>query len=245
MTMRQTILAGARRTGLEPQLRRMQRTLARGASRRGYIDDERTTLLLRLGLPADSQCVDVGANVGSVLEDIVAAHPGARHLAFEPLPELAADLRARFPSVEVRTAALADRSGTATFTRVIDAPGHSSLAADSAGSGTEQLTVALEALDDTLPEGFAPAFIKMDVEGAEERALRGMLRTLRTFRPIVVFEHGDHAARFGTTHEAIHDLIVGEAGLRLFDIDGAGPYDRAGFVRRAMAGDIWTWVARS
>jgi FkbM family methyltransferase len=246
MTLRQTVLTGARRAGLEPQLRRAQRTLARGASRRGYIDDEHTTLLMRLGLPADSQCIDVGANVGTVLDDIVSAHPQARHLAFEPLPDLAADLRARFPTVEVRTAALSDRSGTDSFTRVIAAPGHSSLAAEPGdGASTETLEVRLEALDETLPDGFAPAFVKIDVEGAEAQALRGMLTTLRTFRPMVVLEHGDHAARFGTTHGEIHDIIVREAGLRLFDIDGGGPFDRATFERRATDGGIWTWVARS
>jgi hypothetical protein len=72
-----------------------------------------------------------------------------------------------------------------------------------------------------------------------------MLRTLREHRPIVVFEHGDDgAARFGSTSASIHDLLCREAGLRVFDIDGNGPFDREGFVAHVRAGGVWTFVAR-
>lgn len=243
--LKQAILRMARRLGLEPRLRRAQRALSRGASRRGYVDDEHTRLLIALALPAGSSCIDIGANVGAVLEDIVASFPDGPHLAFEPLPELAADLERRFPQVDVRNVALSDHAGTATFSRVVDAPGHSGLGEVRGEGAVEQLEVPLVALDDVLPDGFVPAFIKIDVEGAEEQAFRGMLRTLREHRPLVVFEHGDHAARFGTTSESIHDLLCGEAGLRLFDVDGNGPFSRAEFAARVAAGGMWTWVARS
>lgn len=244
--LKQAILRAARRLGLEPRLRRAQRALARGSHRRGYVDDEHTRLLIALALPAGSSCIDIGANVGAVLEDIVASFPDGPHLAFEPLPELAEDLRRRFPQVDVRNVALSDHTGTATFSRVLGKPGHSSLGhLDGAEGPVEQLEVPLQPLDEALPAGFAPAFIKIDVEGAEEQVFRGMLGTLRAHRPLVVFEHGDHAARFGTTPEAIHDLLCGQAGLRLFDIDGAGPFGRQEFAARVAAGGIWTWVARS
>lgn len=245
-TIRLGVLSAARRLGLEPHLRRVQRALARGASRRGYVDDEHTVLLMALGLPAGSCCVDVGANAGTVLDDIVRLFPDGPHLAFEPLPELAAELSERFPTVDVRNVALSDHTGTATFNRVVNAPGHSGLGTfDGSHGPVERFDVPVMTLDEALPDGFVPAFVKVDVEGSEEQVFRGMLDTLRRHRPLVVFEHGDHAARFATTSEAIHDLLCADAGLRLFDIDGHGPFDRAGFRQRVAEGGLWTWVARS
>ncbi|MBJ7332518.1 MAG: FkbM family methyltransferase [Solirubrobacteraceae bacterium] len=244
--LRQKILKFARRLNLEPQLRRLQRALSRGSHRRGYVDDEHTRLLISLALPAGSSCIDIGANMGTVLDDIVAAFPDGPHIAFEPLPHLARRLEERFPGVDVRNIALSDHSGMATFTHYVDAPGHSTLGEESAGeAGVEHLQVPLQPLDEALPAGFVPAFIKIDVEGAEEQVFRGMLGTLRAHKPLVVFEHGDHAERFGTTSGDIHDLLVGEAGLRLFDVDGNGPFTREEFAAYVAGGEMWTWVARS
>lgn len=44
---------------------------------------------------------------------------------------------------------------------------------------------------------------------------------------MIAFEHGPGAAdRYGTTPEAVHDLLVGEAGLRILDLDADDPYSR-------------------
>ncbi len=34
------------------------------------------------------------------------------------------------------------------------------------------------------------------------------------------------------------------AGLRIYDMDGGGPYDRAGFIDEAHGGRRWNWIAR-
>jgi FkbM family methyltransferase len=62
-------------------------------------------------LREDADCLDVGAHAGSVLREIVRLAPRGRHVAWEPLPGLAAGLRADFPGVAVREAALADQAG--------------------------------------------------------------------------------------------------------------------------------------
>ena len=61
---------------------------------------------MRLSLTSDANCVDVGANVGDVLAEMVQIAPLGHHVAFEPLPELASVLTRRFPDVEVRNAAV-------------------------------------------------------------------------------------------------------------------------------------------
>jgi FkbM family methyltransferase len=237
--VRQRVLKVARDLRLEPQLRAVQAALEPRAQRRNRRDDDHLKLLLALSLAADDCCIDVGANVGEILGAMVAAAPHGRHIAFEPLPELAADLRERFPDVDVREAALAHEPGQRTFRRVVDAHARSGFHEDGYADGqTQELTVDVQALDASLPAGFAPAVVKIDVEGAEVEVIEGGMKLLCEHRPAVALEHGGppHASR------RIFGLLAGEAGLRAFDMDGAGPLDEAAFVARVAAGSHWNFV---
>jgi hypothetical protein len=55
---------------------------------------------------------------------------------------------------------------------------------------TELITVTNERLDDHLPDGWLPQFVKIDVEGAEGFVLEGAKRIFRLARPTIAFEHG-------------------------------------------------------
>jgi FkbM family methyltransferase len=226
-------------------LRGAQYALSSRERRRDSRDSERTRLLLRLALPIDASMVDVGANVGDVLAEMVAAAPQGRHVAYEPQPDLAAALAARFPSVDVRAAAVSDRPGEATFHMVKGSHARSSLSTHGlAPEAIEPITVPVETLD-ALPADFSPALIKIDVEGAEGAVLRGARRLLAEHRPIVIFEHGYAAsAAFGTTSGEIHALLAAD-GYRVFDIDGNGPFDRAAFEYTVKKGKVWTFVAHA
>jgi FkbM family methyltransferase len=238
---RQAVLRAARRVGAEPALRALQDRLSPYEVRRDRRDVRQLELLLAWTLREDSNCVDAGANVGDVLREMVRLAPRGRHVAVEPLPDLAADLRRRFPGVAVRQSALSDASGTATFHRVREAASRSSLRPT--GAPEDQVQVAVERLDDALADDYAPALVKIDVEGAEAGLLRGAQETLQRHRPLVVLEHGASARHFGTTAEEVYALLRGP-GLRVFDIDGGGPYTEADFAARVARGDIWTFVAR-
>ena len=242
MTVRGAFVAAARGTRLEPPLRRVQRALSY-ERRRDWLDNRAIERLLA-SLPATADCVDVGASQGDVLRMIVRHAPGGRHFAFEPLPDLAAGLRAGFPGVEVRECALYDAPGTLPFHRVRASHWHSSLSAmNRAPQALETLSVAVERLDDALPDDYVPALIKIDVEGAEGGVLEGARRTLRHHRPVVVFEHGAHARHFRRGTAEVF-ATLDDASLRVFDIDGGGPYDRAGFAAQVDTGRLWTFVAR-
>jgi FkbM family methyltransferase len=241
------LLAGARRMGAESTVRRAQRALEPAAIRRNRRDDENLRVLIAAVLERDSCCVDVGANVGTVLADMVAVAPDGRHIAYEPLPDLCRELAARFPAVDVRNAALSDRAGQATFSRVRRAPSQSGFRAVGAeGSDVDELTVRVERLDDSLPDGSVPTLIKIDVEGAEEQVLRGALDTIRRHRPVVAFEHGNSAAAYGTRPDDVYRLLCDEAGMRIFDMDGAGPYtlERFRAVASPPAATRWNFFAR-
>ena len=54
--------------------------------------------------------------------------------------------------------------------------------------GNRAVTAQIVAIDDVVPEGRRVSIIHLDVEGYEERALSGALRTIRSWLPILVVE---------------------------------------------------------
>lgn len=197
-------------------------------------------------LAPNSDCLDIGAHDGGVLEEIVRLAPHGRHVAWEPLPEHAASLAKRFRDVQVRESALSDRAGEREFVHVLGDPGWSGFRErpTPAGGPVERITVSCERLDDALPEGVRPAFVKLDAEGAEEEVLRGGLETLRRHRPVIAFEHGlGSADHYGTTPETIHDLLTG-LGYEILGLDLDGPYTRAHFAHIFATADRVNFLAR-
>jgi FkbM family methyltransferase len=188
--------------------------------------------LIAFVLHEDDSCIDVGANMGGLLAEICRAAPRGRHVAFEPIPHLGEELAARFPDVEVRCAAASNRFGTATFAHVRGAAeGWSGLkfrpnpAIDV--RDVEEITVQLEPIDEVIDRALAPRLLKIDVEGAEQQVIEGAMRTIAAHRPVIVFEHGAGSANvFDTGPDDIWRLLVEQAGLRIFDLDGNGPYRR-------------------
>ncbi len=221
------------------------------ASKRDGDDFANMRRLLSFTLSADDNCIDVGAHRGSVLLEMLRAAPQGHHVAYEPIPDLARLLRQEFRGVEVHEAALSDHPGTAEFSHVRGhAEGWSGLRFRPLPTGekaeVEQLTVRLEVLDDVLDPDYRPAVIKIDVEGAELQVLRGALGTLRKHRPVLVFEHGSGSAEYFDTAPAdIFALLEGEAGYRIFDLDGNGPYSLATFERAFYSAERVNFVAHT
>ncbi len=184
-----------------------------------YYDILTVAVIRRVVGPTD-MAIDVGAHLGDVLQHMVAAAPTVEHLAVEPLPHMAADLRINFPSVRVEEVALvALPSGPVQFHHVSSNPGYSGIlerSFDRPHEDVQIIEVQTARLDDLVPEDRSPALIKLDVEGAELGVLRGADRILSKDQPIVVFEHGVGAANhYDTTPRAVHDLFTGH-GYEVF-----------------------------
>jgi FkbM family methyltransferase len=216
------------------------------AARRVLRDEHAMRVVLATALRRDGNAVDVGANQGDTLEMILAVAPAGRHIAYEPIPALAQRLAARYPGVDVRNAACSDEAGSAEFTHVLNAPAMSGLRQredlPAHAAAVERFAVTLEKLDDALPEGYVPSLLKVDVEGAELLVLRGAAETLARHRPFVIFEHGIGGADvYGSQPGELFDLLDG-AGLRIFDLEGEGPYTRDGF-EAVFAEPIWNFLA--
>lgn len=232
----------AARAGVESQLRSAYHLVNRTA-RREARDNEHMRVLLAGSLAPDASCIDIGAHDGGVLREIVRCAPQGRHIAYEPLPELAAALAREYPQVDVRAAALSDHDGKASFLHDRTQPMRSTLHAHAFTDhgNTTAITVRVERLDGVLPSGYVPTLVKIDVEGTEAEVLRGAVETLRRHRPVVVFEHGAG----GTSSPAeVYSLLVDDAGYRIFDLDGTGPYSLEEFEATYPRPTMWNWIAR-
>jgi FkbM family methyltransferase len=228
-------------------LRHLRRRFLPAHIRADIRDTELLIALMERTLDRDSDCLDVGAHAGGVLREMVRIAPGGRHVAWEPLPEFAAHLRDEYPEVQVREAALSDRAEERDFARIVGDPGWSGFVARPAprGERVETIAVRTERLDDALPAGIRPAFVKIDVEGAEDQVLRGGMETLWRHRPVIAFEHGAGSAdRYGTGPEEIHRLLAGELGYSIGGLDGDGPYDERRFGELFATGERTNFVAR-
>lgn len=244
--LRDNLIDITMRLGVDKQLRTL-RSLVVPRYRHVRSDSEKMRRLVRSVLKEDSNCIDIGAYRGRVLEELVRMAPRGQHIAYEPLPHLYKYVRERFPSVDIRQAAVSDEVGETTFTYVKHMPAESGFRErfHSGERQVERLTVRTETLDGCLPEGYIPTLIKIDVEGAELQVFRGAARTITRYKPVIIFEHGKGGATYYNTRpQDVYDLLTGAFGLRIFDLDNNGPYGLAQF-EDAFAEDArWDYVAR-
>ncbi len=157
--------------------------------------------------------IDCGANIG--LFSVSAAMAGAaRVYAFEPAATTRFALErnvaaARTHCVTVLPFALADVTASASFTVMPAGGGLSSFAPASPSAG-HTTTVGVRRLDDVIPaaDHSQVGVIKIDVEGAEEKLLRGAVKIIATSRPAILIEVEDeHLRRQGSSATRLRDLL--------------------------------------
>lgn len=163
--------------------------------------------------------VDIGANIGTyAMRAARAVGPGGKVLAFEPLPVNARKLRRaiamnRASNVDLIEAAAGDSDGSVSL---FDG-GRESSASICANEGN-RFDVRVVKLDTVVRDsGLGRVdWIKMDIEGAEPRALEGMPETMGRFRPRFLFENhsgGPESRR-----------IFAERGYRVGTYDARGEF---------------------
>lgn len=154
--------------------------------------------------------LDVGANLGQSIASFRLTYPEAKIISFEANPMLAAGLSGVADTLPgeniVVHFGLSDEAGNFIINvpYVSEQPflEEASISVDyyelpwvkqkfiDRGGLTrlEKLSCILETGD---AQGFAPDIIKVDVEGAEARVLRGLRQTIEHFQPIVFVENSD------------------------------------------------------
>lgn len=212
--------------------------------------DFQTKQVLRRWLRPDSTCIDVGAHAGHILREMLAAAPQGRHFAFEPVPRFHAHLARKYGTrVTLFDCALSDRDGESEFVWFPERPALSGFRERkmTAGYRPERIRVRTRRLDDVVPPERKIDLVKIDVEGAELQVLRGAHETLRTSRPVVLFETGPGGAdEYGTQPEEVFDLLV-DAGLAVtvmeYWLAGKPPLSRDEFLARFRKGYDFFFMA--
>ena len=189
-----------------------QRSVVSLRAKLGKVHEDSFRALSFFGLPGGAVCVDAGANCGQSIVSIKQVLPAACIHAFEPNPLLAVHLErtaARFDSVVVRRWGLGDRPGELTLhvpvcrgvvfhqLASVDRPDLGQLAATLRSWGftfanarnidLQEEVIEIRRLDDLQ---LRPDLVKIDVEGAELRVVKGAERTLRSCRPVLMIEGG-------------------------------------------------------
>jgi FkbM family methyltransferase len=221
--------------------------------RRAQADRRAMAVIIAALLERGDDAIDVGAHRGHLMQQILAAAPEGRHLAVEPVPNQALELRAALPcSVVVEEYALTDDEieGEMEFLHVARATGWTGvrptgyLPADSAPFRRLQVrTIALDVLVER--HGLVPRLIRIDVDGAEGLVLQGARRTIEHFQPALLVEHGNSMSHGGmgqTSASFFHQAT--DLALRIFDLDGQGPYDLDGFQRAVSGRRIVNYLLR-
>lgn len=162
---------------------------------RNHKYDIQTKKIIRKYLRPNSCCVDVGCFKGEILDLLIRQCPEGQHYAFEPIPNKFRQLVKQFEAkkVNIFNLALSNSKGTTEFNHVLSNPSYSGLLKrtyDKKGEVDERIQVQTDRLDDVLPQGKQIDLIKIDVEGAEYLVLQGATNTIKTYQPLVIFEHG-------------------------------------------------------
>jgi FkbM family methyltransferase len=228
-------LIGTLGDGAEARVRAEYHRVLRRVGRFGPPEDAATSAVLAAVAANSRTILDIGANVGRYAWFLRNHAPsGSRLYALEPHPGAARLLRAALgplPGCTVLEVAAADRDGVAELV-VPGGPFGASVSAlswvrtDGRDAGQPVLPITTRRLDGLIEDGTvsiaAPLFMKIDVEGAEARVLRGAAGLLARHTPVVYFEcQASSAARQGETPQGVWRELE-RAGYRIFATSSAG-----------------------
>lgn len=167
---------------------------------------------------------DIGANAGYfTLLGSTLVGPGGQVVSFEPIPSNVDTIQRhlqinKISHAVVEPLALADKKGQTTFVwEENNANSHlQEIALAHAESRPKKcISVELETIDNYVSRtGVKPNVIKVDVEGAEEKVLRGATQTLSSIRPCWIIS--THSANLKRCCES----ILLEKGYTLSELTG-------------------------
>lgn len=192
----------------------------------GNYEPETTSLICSLIRKGDT-IVDVGANIGFItLAASRKVGPSGKVLAFEPISSTCASLRNNLlinnaANVVVHEMALSNANGMVTIHEgPIRNKGSSSIRPIRNASGHR--TVPMAAFD-TLDVSREPVrLVKIDVEGAEQLVVEGMMEFLRRNRPHIIVEVSrDFLREFGHSEASLCKKLT-DIGYHMYHVTDKG-----------------------
>ncbi len=191
-----------------------------------------TQLVVRALVRPGDTFLDIGANVGMIT--LLASHHVGRigkvH-SFEPNPVTRANLNKviaenNIENVEVYDVALSDNVGIQKLTVVGRQDGVGTLAKiPETSKVTTAHNIQTAIGDDIIPENLSGRlFIKIDIEGFEPFALKGLTQTIDKHKPLILTEfRPDHLTRAGSSAEEMV-AIMAERNYVPFNISVKRPF---------------------
>jgi FkbM family methyltransferase len=180
---------------------------------------------LKAYVPANSWAIDVGANIGIFTTRFAEwVKPDGRVIAIEPEFNNFSSLRRRLAraGADVRVIALqavaAEKTGTLQLEINPDHPGDHKI-------GTIGVPTAALTLDTVWSDNRCPAvsLIKIDVQGAEMRVLRGAIDIIRQCRPALFIEVDEAALQRQRSSADEIVSFLGQFGYRPYRLQRSGP----------------------
>ncbi len=203
----------------------------RGVSKIVYAfreDYEPELHLLASLLRSGDTFVDAGASIGvySLVASRIVGHEG-KVFAFEPSASTRATLERNIASNGIRNVrvfreALSDTTGSDRLKHHPDSSRNALLSRDENDDGSEPIEKA--SLDEILPadDRSRVSLMKLDIEGAEELALRGATAVLDEAAPHVIFEvNPEAAARLSLPPDGAWRLLA-QRGYSFYRADPSG-----------------------
>jgi FkbM family methyltransferase len=217
--------------------------------------EEEEMALLPLLVSRGDEVLDIGANYAYYTERLSRLVPEGHVYAFEPIPftyEVAGMLVKKYDlkNVSLYRKGVGEKTETLKFS--VPKQGFGSISAGQAhmanrnddiikgseyylSAGKAQFDCEVVDIDSFLLPGLKKlSFVKMDIEGAEYFALKGMERTLDRFRPVILIEIVPpflHA--FGIELAFFQQYIEQTLGYRIFEYNkSSGQLVEAGSVQK-------------
>lgn len=172
---------------------------------------ESDLMLMASFIEPKDEIIDVGANLGAF--SIPLSKFAQRVHAFEAIPETADHLEYNISqnsitNIVVHRSGLSDRGGVLYSHRVPDS-GSTSLTDVQEYSDAPNVEIPVTTID-ALYKGTRISFIKIDVEGMEEKVLRGAQEVISESQPVVFFEiQKGNMGAFGVSFNALARFFDG------------------------------------
>ncbi|MEO8173902.1 MAG: FkbM family methyltransferase, partial [Sediminibacterium sp.] len=202
-------------------------------------------------LPKDAVCIDIGVNEGQLFNSMFKQCPEGTLYGFEPIPHLYKYLSSKYNAdrVHLHQMVLSDTEEDTSFFYFPKRTGVSGLS-KRGEMFTELQSVELHyrttPLDKVL-ELSRIDLIKIDVEGAELRVLRGARENIMRCKPIIVFECGYGGIDYykGTPEDVFEffDGVGYGISLLKYQLAGLPPLDRHSFIHLFKHGYEYQYIA--
>ncbi len=207
-----------------------------------------TVKVLKRLLKSGDTVLDIGANVGYIALEM-AKHIGAsgKVFAFEPDAKNFTLLKRNLElnpdcNIEPIPLAVSDTNAPIRLYKAnfdFNSGAHSILPSEK--HSTQFIEIPSTTMDDFVQSRDIQNlnFIKIDIEGAEMSAFKGMRHTLSRFRPIVIAELcAEHQARAGYTTQAVKEWMATDVQMQAFKISDNGTLHRVKLEEEHVADNV-------